>query len=265
VRVKEKKMLIYKILSAIAVAGTGIVALKLLKHKMLKMKTKNKKCAVILSGCGYLDGSETTESIAVLCSLSEFGIDAVVFAPDDVAPVVDHQSGKSLGYAPRHMMQESARLSRGDVHSLNELKASEFDALVIPGGFGAAKNLCDWATAASPSDCKVNEFVKRALIEFSDAKKPIGLCCIAPVLAAVCIPGVKLTVGKPEPSENWPYGGTCGQVASLGATNVPCEVCEVCVDKEKKIVTTPAYMCAAPKHEVFFGVRKMIKNLAWLL
>jgi len=257
--------MILKVLSAVAIAGSALLALKVAKKAVLNKRAKGKKAAVILSGCGYLDGSETTESIAVLVSLAELGIEAVVFAPDATSAVVDHQSCKSLGYAPRHMMQEAARLSRGGVKALNELRAADYDALVIPGGFGVAKNLSDWATAASPSEVQVLPDVRRALEEFSQAKKPIGLCCIAPVLAAVCLKGAKLTVGKGEPGDKWPYAGTVGQVCGLGAVNVPCEVNEVVVDSDKLLVTTPAYMCAASKDEVFFGVRKMIQKLAWLL
>jgi len=254
-----------KVLSAIAVIGTAVVAVKVASKLALKKRAKGKRAAVILSGCGYLDGSETTESIAVLVSLAELGIEAVVFAPDGTSAVVDHQTAKSLGFTPRQPIQEAARLSRGGVRSITELGAADYDALIIPGGFGVAKNLSDWATATSPSECQIIPEVKRALEEFSKAKKPVGLCCISPVLAAVCFPGCKLTVGKSEPAEKWPYGGTVGQVTSLGAVNIPCEVSEVTVDREKLLVTTPAYMCAARKDEVFFGVRKMVRNVAWLM
>jgi len=253
------------LLSAVAVVGALVVSLKVVKKAVLKNKAQGKKAAVILSGCGYLDGAETTESIAVLVALAELGVEAVVFAPDTTASVVDHQSTKSLGFAPRNLMQEAARLSRGGVRPLTELTADKYDVLVIPGGFGVAKNLSDWATAASPKECKVIPEVKRAIEEFAQAKKPIGLCCIAPVLAAICIPGCKLTLGKSEPAEKWPYGGTVGQVQSLGANVVLCEVDEVVVDHDKRVVTTPAFMCAAPKDQVFFGVRKMIHKLVWLL
>ena len=255
-----------KVLSAVAIAGTLVLTLKIAKKAVLHKRAKGKRAAVILSGCGYLDGSETTESIAVLVSLAELGIEAIVFAPDGTAmDVMDHQGAKPLGYVPRNMIQESARLSRGGVKSLQELNVSDFDALVIPGGFGSAKNLSNWAVAESPKECKLNVEVKRALDEFFRAKKPIALCCISPVLAAVCFPGCTITVGKSEPAEKWPYGGTVGAVTSLGANAIPCEVNEVVVDKDRLLVSTPAFMCAAPKDEVFFGVRKMIQKMAWLL
>ena len=213
-----------------------------------------------------MDGSETTETISALISLSELGIEVVPFAPDaNQADVYDHQGARTLGYAPRHMMQEAARLTRGGVHALSELNAENFDALVIPGGFGVAKSLSNWATASNPSQCEVIPDLKNAIEQFHALKKPIGLCCIAPVLAAVIFKKVTLTVGKAEPNDLWPYGGTVSQIQSLGATNIPCEVTEIAIDYDHKIVTTPAFMFHAQKHQVLCGVRKMVRNVGWMM
>lgn len=216
-----------------------------------------------------MDGSETTEAIAAMVSLSELGFEVSVFAPEGAqADVVDHQTVRALGYAPRNIIQESARLSRGNVLPLQQLSASEFDCLVVPGGFGAAKNLCNWASAAAPQDCEAKPEMRSVLEAFYEQKKPIALCCIAPVLAAVVFKTkqVIVTVGGAEAGEDWPYAGTVGQLKSIGAKPVECKVGEVCVDTANKLVTSPAYMSGtAKKHEVFFGVRRMIRELAWLV
>lgn len=207
--------------------------------------------------------------MAVLVSLAELGFVTTVFAPEGVQyDVVDHQSQKALGYAPRSVLQESARLSRGNVLPLAQLAASEFACLVIPGGFGAAKNLCNWATAASPNECVVRDEVRLALEAFASQKKPIGLCCIAPVLAAVVFKNrqLKLTVGGAGAGEDWPYAGTVQQVQSLGCVHVECQVGQVLVDREHQVVTTPAFMSGtASRFQVFSGVRGMVREVAWLV
>jgi len=226
-----------------------------------------KKAAVILCGVGYLDGSEVTEAVSILVSLSEMGVKAQVFAPDaNQTDVVDHQTGKALGYVPRHMIQESARISRGNVRPLSELDANEFDALLCPGGFGVAKSLSNWAKG-DVNACVVLADVKRVLLQFREQAKPIGLCCIAPTLACKCFQTVTVTVGKPEPADAWPYGGTVSQLKSIsGVTHEEHAVHEVCVDYKNKLVTSPAYMSGtAGPHEVFFGVRKMVQTVVGLM
>ena len=41
----------------------------------------------------------------------------------------------------RNVLVESARIARGNISPLSTLSATSYDAVVFPGGFGAAKNL----------------------------------------------------------------------------------------------------------------------------
>lgn len=142
---------------------------------------------------------------------------------------------------------------------------ANYDALIVPGGFGVAKSLSDWAHASGSSKTVVNPDLKLSMLEFAKQGKPIGLCCISPVLAALVFKGCKITVGKAEPEGSWPYGGTVAAVEALGAKHVPCEVDQVAIDNENKIVTTPAFMCATSKDQVFYGVQAMVKQVGWLM
>jgi len=215
--------------------------------------------AVILSGCGKADGSEIQEAVSVLIHLSRIGSTIRCFAPDAAqVDVVDHVTGKTVAGASRNVMVEAARISRGEIAPLSKLNVAEFDALALPGGFGAAKNLCDFASKGA--ECSVNPDVERAIKAFHTAKKPIALCCIAPVIAARVLgkkkggPGVSVTIGDDA--------GTAGAIESMGSRNVSKGVTEACVDAVNRIVTAPAYMYGeATPHEVFVGIGKMVDEL----
>ena len=157
------------------------------------------RAAVILSGCGVYDGSEITESVSVLIALSKSGAQYQIFAPNvDQAQVVNHLNGEELP-GKRNVMVESARIARGNAKDLSTLKSSDFDALVLPGGFGAAKNLSTFAFDGDKMT--VNQDVEKALKAFHQEKKAIGLACIAPIVAARVFgtkyggPGLSLTLG----------------------------------------------------------------------
>lgn len=222
-----------------------------------------KRIAVVLCGCGRADGSEIHESVSVLVHLSRHAVDYRCFAPD--APQTDcinHATGKPMpGGQTRNMLVESARISRGEITPLASLAANDFDAVVFPGGFGAAKNLCNFATKGS--DCTVIPDVARVIREFHNAKKPIGMCCIAPVLAARLLgsrmngPGCTVTIGTDEQ--------TAAAIATMGSKNVAKSVSESFTDANNLLVTTPAYMCDARPHEVFEGVGRMIDGVMALL
>lgn len=144
---------------------------------------------------------------------------------------------------------ESARIARGNISPLSMLSSSGYDAVVFPGGFGAAKNLSTFAVDGT--EMKVNEDVQRVIKEFHQAGKPIGLCCISPVLGAKLLPGVKLTVGSnSDPAVQ--------ALCAMGAQHVAKSVTEALVDEENKVVSTPAYMCEAPLHQIFDGIGCMI-------
>lgn len=213
------------------------------------------KVAVVLSGCGVFDGSEIHEAVSVLVHLSRMGARAECFAPDTQLDEVDHLTGKPTGQK-RGVLRESARIARGKIKPLKELQPGAFDAVVFPGGFGAAKNLCDFATKGA--ECSVNPEVERVVQGFYEEGKPIALCCIAPVIAAKVLGraaggmGCAVTIGHDAE--------TAAAVRAMGATNIEHDVTAVHVDEENNIITTPAYMCEAPIHEVYAGIGRMIEQ-----
>ncbi|XP_072285903.1 putative glutamine amidotransferase-like class 1 domain-containing protein 3B, mitochondrial [Pyxicephalus adspersus] len=219
----------------------------------------SRKVAVILSGCGVFDGSEIHESSAVLVHLSRAGVQYTVFAPNiEQMHVVDHVTGQPMT-EKRWVLKESARIARGKITDLKDLKVSEYDALIIPGGFGVAKNLSSWAVQGK--DCSVLKAVEETVKSFHASNKPIGLCCISPVLAAKLIPGCEVTVGCDTECEKWPHAGTAAAIKQLGCKHVNKQVNEVHVDTKNKLVTTCAFMSNSPLHEVYDGIGAMVKAL----
>ncbi|KAK7465965.1 hypothetical protein BaRGS_00037503 [Batillaria attramentaria] len=224
----------------------------------------NAKVAVVLSGCGVYDGSEVHEASAILVHLSRNGAEVGMFAPDiSQMHVVNHTKGEPME-PNRNVLVESARIARGEIAALSELKASNFDAVIFPGGFGAAKNLSTFAVDGTAM--KVNPDVERVLKDFHGAKKPIGLCCIAPVLAAKVLPGCEVTVGSDEEEwGKWPHAETAGAISAMDSTHVKKDVTECHTDSKNKIVTTPAFMCNTAVHRVFDGIGHMVKGVLSLV
>lgn len=173
--------------------------------------------------------------------------------------VIDHTKGEPSEKESRNVLAESARIARGKITNLAQLSAANHDAAIFPGGFGAAKNLSTFAVDGK--DCKVNKEVERVLKEFHGAKKPIGLCCIAPVLAAKVIKGVEVTVGHEQEEGKWPYAGTAEAVKALGAKHCVKGVTEAHVDQKNKVVTTPAFMCETELHHIHDGIGAMVKKV----
>ncbi|KAH1185165.1 glutamine amidotransferase-like class 1 domain-containing protein 3A, mitochondrial [Mauremys mutica] len=219
-----------------------------------------KRVALVLAGCGVLDGSEVHEASAALVHLSRGGAQVRIFAPNiEQMHVVDHFRG-SPTEEKRNVLVESARLARGNIEDLAELKVGEFDAVIFPGGFGVAKNLCSWAVDGK--NCTVNELVKSTLQAFHSAKKPIGLCCISPVLAAKVFPGCEVTVGHDKNVDGrFPDAETASAIVELGCKHICKDVTESHVDATNKIVTTCAFMCKAPLHEIFDGIGTMVAEV----
>jgi len=219
------------------------------------------RIAVILCGSGRGDGSEITEAVSTLIHLSEAGASYRCFALN--APqhhVINHVTGQIEPGQTRNQMVEAARISRGEITDLAELNAADFDAVIFPGGFGAAKNLCTFALEGPA--CSVQPQVERVVKEFHAAGKPIGLICIAPVIGAKVLglanggPGVSVTVGKDT--------GTGQAITSWGSTpNERC-VTEVCIDTQRRVVSTPAYMFDAKPHEVFQGIGNLVREVIGL-
>lgn len=205
-----------------------------------------KKIAVVLSGSGYLDGSEITESVSLLIALHIAGASVSCFAPDIEVPAVNHVT-KQQESAKRNVLHEAGRIARGKVESLSHLKVSDYDAVAFPGGFGAAKNLCNWAEKGA--ECEVHPEVRRVIEEFHAASKPIGAICIAPVLLAKVLghKNITLTIGE-DPA-------TAAEIKKTGAQHEDCPVDDYISDRESKIVTSPAYMYDDAKpNEVFQGI-----------
>ncbi|XP_066571451.1 glutamine amidotransferase-like class 1 domain-containing protein 3, mitochondrial isoform X2 [Amia ocellicauda] len=218
-----------------------------------------KHVAVLLSGCGVYDGSEIHEASAVLVHLSRVGAKVQMFAPDvPQMHVVNHVEGKPTE-EQRNVLQESARIARGDIDDLAKLNPATHDALIIPGGFGVAKNLSSWATQGK--DCIVQPGVEHAIKAFHSAGKPLGLCCISPVLAAKILPGCEVTMGHDTECEKWPHAKNTSAVKEMGCKHVNKNVGEVHIDVKNKLVTTSAFMCNAPLHEVFDGVGVMVTEV----
>lgn len=211
--------------------------------------------AVVLGGSGYLDGTEITEAVSTLINMSQNGIEYQCYAPDQVVSPVNHLTGEPEG-AERNLLVEAARICRGQVKPLSQLDLSHHSALVLPGGYGAAKSLSNFALADAP---EVIPELRAAIAGCHEAKKPIVAMCIAPALLAVTLgkQGVMVTIGNDE--------GTAAKMEGLGARHKTCAVDDIVVDEANRLVTTPAYMYDARPAEVFAGISKAIGQLAkWL-
>lgn len=211
------------------------------------------KVAVILSGSGVHDGSEIHESVSILIHLSRAGVDAKCFAPDKAqADVINHIKGTATVDETRNVLVESARIARGKVKPLSQLKADEYAAIIFPGGYGAAKNLSTFAKDGE--NCSVDPDVSRVLKEFHGAKKPIGLICVSPVIAAKVIPNVSVTLGNDDKD-------IIQVIERMGAKPQPAGITDVVVDEVNNVVSTPAYMCNTSVHKVFDGVGKLVETV----
>ncbi|MCK6545240.1 isoprenoid biosynthesis glyoxalase ElbB [Myxococcota bacterium] len=212
-----------------------------------------KKVGVILSGCGFQDGAEIHEAVLALLALDRAGAKAVCLAPNvDQAVVVDHLTGKPVA-EKRNVLVESARIARGEITDLAKVKAADLDALVLPGGYGAAMNLSNFAEKGPAST--VHPDVARIIREIHDAKKPIAAICISPALIAKVLGdrGVRLTIGNDE--------GTAKAVEGCGAKHENCPTERFVLDADHKLITTPAYMLGPSLRHVAAGIELTIAEL----
>ena len=194
-----------------------------------------KKFAVILCGCGSLDGSEIHESVMTLLAIDRNDCTYSIFAPNDNQYHVVNHYTKSATEEKRNMMVEAARIARGDIRPIEECRVEDFDALVFPGGNGAAKNLFTYAFDGK--NCTVREDVAKLIKAFHAAHKPIGALCIAPVMIAKVLGDVTITVGNDE--------GTIQNVLSFGSKHINTQQTGVIADKQNMVFTTPCYMLPA--------------------
>ena len=212
----------------------------------------SKKIVVILSGCGVYDGSEIHESVITLLRLDQRGAQVQCFAPDIAQlHVINHLTGEEMPES-RNVLVESARIARGEVKDIREANAEDFDALIVPGGFGSAKNLSNFAVEGT--GCTVQPDVLALTEAFAEAGKPVGLICISPALAAkIYGPGVICTIGNDA--------DTAAALNKMGATHKDCAVSEIVEDKARKLVTTPAYMLAQSISEAASGINKLVDRV----
>tara|TARA_Y100001960_G_scaffold142931_1_gene151331 strand:+ start:114 stop:773 length:660 start_codon:yes stop_codon:yes gene_type:complete len=214
-----------------------------------------KKVGVLLSGCGVNDGAEIHESVLTMLFLDKPGVEMILMAPNiDQMHVINHYTGQEMEEY-RNVLVESSRIARGEIKDMAEVSGNDLDALIIPGGFGVAKNLCDYAMAGP--ECSVNPDVYRLIAELRLMNKPIGAICIAPVMMAKIL-------GEQEESANMTIGydeTTSTDIISMGSKHIDCPVTEMIIDEDKKIVTTPAYMEANSIKEAADGIEQLIKKV----
>ena len=212
----------------------------------------SKKVAVILSGSGVYDGAEIQESVITLLRLDQRGAQVQCFAPNIAQlHVINHLTGEEMPES-RNVLVESARIARGNVKDIRDADVEDFDALIVPGGFGAAKNLSNFAIEGA--GCTVQPEVLALTEAFAEAGKPVGLICISPALAAkIYGPGVTCTIGNDA--------DTAAAMNKMGATHEECAVTEIVEDKARKLVTTPAYMLAQTISEAASGINKLVDRV----
>ena len=213
------------------------------------------KVGVVLSGSGVYDGSEIHESVLTLYFLDKSGATPVIMAPNiNQAHVVNHLTGEVSKDETRNVLVESARIARGNIRDIKDVSAADIDALIFPGGFGAAKNLSSFAFDGA--DCKVNEDVERLTKEIYKLGKPIGALCIAPAMMAKIlgeIAPVELTIGNER--------ATANAIDTMGGRHIICTANNIVIDSKNKVVSTPAYMLASSIKEAGEGIEKLVKTI----
>ncbi|MGE0434603.1 MAG: isoprenoid biosynthesis glyoxalase ElbB [Planctomycetota bacterium] len=220
-----------------------------------------KKVCVILSGCGFRDGAEIHESVIALLAIERHGAVWHCCAPNVSFKVVDHRTGKPTGET-RNVLTESARIARGRIDDIAEMHADGYDALVMPGGSGAAGTLSDFLQAGS--DAKVHPQVDRLIREFLEQGKPVGAICIAPATLARAVANAgkqaTLTVGNARDHAD----AVKNLNAMAGVTHADTAVSEACIDEAHRIATTPAYMIGPGVKDIAAGIEKVVAQvLTW--
>ncbi|EFK06850.1 enhancing lycopene biosynthesis protein 2 [delta proteobacterium NaphS2] len=214
---------------------------------------EKKRVGVLLSGCGVFDGSEIHEAVLTLLYLNREGVETICMAPDiPQAHVINHLTQEEMSES-RNVLVESARIARGEIRDLKDVTAAELDALIVPGGFGAAKNLSDFAFKGPGGD--VYPDVKRLIDDMLASNKPIGALCIAPATVGMALKdkSPELTIGNDE--------NTIGALQALGVKHTVCAVDEIAIDVKNKIVSTPAYMLGPDIKHVANGIEKLVKQV----
>ncbi len=216
---------------------------------------KQKRFAVILAGCGVFDGAEIHEATLTLLAIAKAGASYQCFAPDkEQTHVINHITGSQVNES-RNVLIESARIARGKIKPLNLYDPESFDAVILPGGFGVAKNLCSFAFEGS--DCTVDPEVELSVIASIEAGIPVGALCITPVLMAKILPGAKVTIGNDAE--------TAEAIIKMGAEHHNADHAEVVIDKKYKLVTSPCYMLDADIVQIAVGTENVVKEMIELM
>ena len=213
-----------------------------------------KTVGVILSGCGVMDGAEISEAVLTLLALDQAGARVVIMAPNiPQKQVVNHLTGKVVPNEKRNVLVEAARIARGKIHDVKTVSAAQLDALIMPGGYGVAKNICDFAFKGTK--CSVNSDVEKLILAMHAAQKPMGFICISPVLAAKVLGKFhpKLTIGHDKK--------TMEAIRELGGVPEERDVTQICVDTQNKVVSTPAYMLGPTIAPVAKGIKKLVNQV----
>ncbi len=215
-----------------------------------------KKIAVVLAGCGVKDGSEIHEAVATLLAIKKKNADYICFAPNkNQCNVVDHSINKTVDNENRNMLVESARISRGEIKELKEYNPDDFDALVLPGGFGVAKNLFTYAIDGV--ECKIDSEVEKMILDTIEKDKPIGAICISPLLVTRALRDSnlkpKVTMGNRE--------DLMESVKAMGGIPIEKKVDEIYYDEVNKIVSTPAYTIGKSIAEIYSGIEKLVEKI----
>ncbi len=217
-----------------------------------------KKVGVLLAGCGVFDGTEIHEATLTLYFLDREGADSLYVAPDNLQHhVIDHQAS-SVTKEKRNVLSESARIARGQIQALSTVSSSDMDGLILPGGFGAVKNLADYAIHGR--DCTIDLDVQRLICDMVDAGKPVGAMCVAPVVVALALREKAvhplLTIGNDV--------STAADIVHFGGRHQNATVDNIVRDEENKIVSTPAYMLGPSIAHVAKGIEKLVMQVvAW--
>ena len=219
-----------------------------------------KKNGVVLSGCGVYDGAEIHEAVITLLAIDRAGAKSVCMAPDiDQIHVINHHNGEEMVGEKRNVLVESARIARGEIRDINAIKADDIDALVFPGGFGAAKNLSNFAEKGD--ECDVHPDVMRLVKEFVAKQKPQAALCIAPAMMAKIYESESakptLTIGNDKDG--------ISMIEAMGSQHQECVATDFVFDKTNNIVSTPAYMVGKSISEVAEGIEKTINKLVSMI
>ena len=215
------------------------------------------KVGVLLAGCGVFDGSEIHEAVLTLLALDRAGAEVVCMAPNmEQVHVINHLTQEVMNET-RNVLIESARIARGEIKDLREVQAPEIDALIIPGGFGAAKNLSDFAFTGAAAT--VHPEVERLLNEMVAAGKPVGAICIAPATLTKALADKKpeVTIGSDK--------DTASAIEAMGGQHKECTVDMIHYDSKNRIVSTPAYMLGPGIKDVAQGIDKLVTRIVELV